>query len=223
MMMTETTSSGKLWKLLAIVSFAVALLALALAAMLYSRKGIGDLFWPEEKIVSTARTTLLRLERDSNLVTTRAYVQAIIRQRNDAWYGNAEVIRIVPATIHYAVNLAEIDQGRMVYDEQKHELRVPLPDVKILSIDPDLTKAEIIRNLDFFRTESMTGNQLEDTTEQMVRHEIEKLGQSPEIIKTAKENAISSVRQLLESALRSVGQPVAVQPYFKNESQTEKQ
>lgn len=215
MMMTETTSSGKLWKLLAIVSFAVALLALALAAMLYSRKGIGDLFWPEEKIVSTARTTLLRLERDSNLVTTRAYVQAIIRQRNDAWYGNAEVIRIVPATIHYAVNLAEIDQGRMVYDEQKHELRVPLPDVKILSIDPDLTKAEIIRNLDFFRTESMTGNQLEDTTEQMVRPEIEKLGQSPEIIKTAKENAISSVRQLLESALRSVGQPVAVQPYFK--------
>ena len=100
---------------------------------------------------------------------------------------------------------------------------MPLRDVIILSIDPVLTKAEIIRNLDFFRTESMTGNQLEDTTEQMVRPEIEKLGKSPEIIKTAKEHAIASVRQLLESALSSIGQPIAVQPYFKNDAQTEKQ
>ncbi len=222
--MTETTSSsGKVWKLLAIASFVLALAAMIFAGMLYTRKGFGDLFWPEEKIVSTAKTTLLRLERDTSLVTTQAYVQAVVRQRNAQWYGDAEVIRIVPATIHYAVNLNEIDHGRMVFDEKKRELRVPLPDVKILSIDPDLTKAEIIRNLDFFRTESMTGNQLEDTTEQMVRPEIEKLGKSPEIIKTAKEHAIASVRQLLESALSSIGQPIAVQPYFKNDAQTEKQ
>lgn len=215
--MTEPTSSGKLWKLTAIASFIVALAALVLAGMLYTRKGFGDFFWPGEKIVSTAKTTLLRLERDTNLVTTRAFVQAVVRQRDVQWYGDAEVIRIVPATIHYAVSLKDIDQGRMAYDEQKRELRVPLPDVKILSIDPDLTKAEIIRNLDFLRTETLTGNQLEDTTEQMVRPELEKLGNSPEIIKTAKEHAIASVRQLLESALSSVGQPIAVQPYFKNE------
>ncbi|MFN0108963.1 MAG: DUF4230 domain-containing protein [Blastocatellia bacterium] len=221
--MTETTSSGKFWKLLAIASFVLALAAMVFAGMLYTRKGFGDFFWPEEKIVSTAKTTLLRLERDTSLVTTRAFVQAVVRQRNEAWYGDAEVIRIVPATIHYAVNLNDIDHGRMVYDEQKRELRVPLPDVKILSIDPDLTKAEVIRNLDFFRTESTTGNQLEDTTEQMVRPEIEKLGKSPEIVKTAKEHAIASVRQLLETAMSAIGQPVSVQPYFKNEPQTEKQ
>lgn len=213
----KPTMSEKFWKLIALSSFVVAIAALILAGMLYTRKGIGDLFWPEEKIVKTARSTLLRVERDNNLVTTRAYVQAIIRQRSEEWYGNAEVIRIVPATIHYAVNLNEIDQGRMSYDDQKRVLRVPLPDVKILSIDPDLTKAEIIRNLDFLRTESMTGNQLEETTEKMVRPEIEKLGQSPDILKTAKDQAITSVRQLLESALGSVGQPVAVQPYFKSD------
>lgn len=213
----RSTMSEKFWKLIALASFVVAIAALILAGMLYTRTGIGDLFWPEEKIVKTARSTLLRVERDNNLVTTRAYVQAIIRQRSEEWYGNAEVIRIVPATIHYAVNLNEIDQGRMSYDDQKRVLRVPLPDVKILSIDPDLTKAEIIRNLDFLRTESMTGNQLEETTEKMVRPEIEKLGQSPEIIKTAKDQAITSVRQLLESALGTVGQPVAVQPYFKSD------
>lgn len=217
--MTEMTSSGKLWKLTAIASFVVALAALVLAGMLYTRKGFGDFFWPGEKIISTAKTTLLRLERDTNLVTTRAYVQAVVRQRDEQWYGNAEVIRIVPATIYYAVSLKDIDSGRMTYDEQKRQLRVPLPDVKILSIDPDLSKAEIIRNLDFLRTESITGNQLEDTTEQMVRPELEKLGNSPEIIKTAKEHAIASVRQLLESALNSVGQPVAVDPYFKNDAQ----
>jgi hypothetical protein len=219
MTMTEPTSSGKLWKLTAIVSLVVALAALLLAGMLYMRKGVGDFFWPGEKVLSTAKTTLLRLERDTSLVTTRAYVQAVVRQRDDQWYGNAEVIRIVPATIHYAISLKDIDSGRMTYDEQKQQLLVPLPDVKILSIDPDLSKAEIIRNLDFLRTESITGNQLEDTTEQMVRPELEKLGQSPEIIKTAKEHAIASVRQLLESALSSVGKPIAVQPYFKNDGQ----
>lgn len=215
--MTEPTSSGKFWKLTAIASLVVALAALALAGMLYTRKGFGDFFWPGEKIVSTAKTTLLRLERDTSLVTTRAFVQAVVRQRDEQWYGDAEVIRIVPATIYYAVNLKDIDQGRLSYDERKQELRVPLPDVKILSIDPDLTKAELIRNLDFLRTESLSGNTLEDTTEQMVRPELEKLGNSPEIIKTAKEHAIASVRQLLESALSTVGQTVAVQPYFKND------
>lgn len=221
--MTDSTSSGKFWKLLAIASFVLALAAMVFAGMLYTRKGFGDLFWPEEKIVATAKTTLLRLERDTSLVTTRAFVQAVVRQRNEAWYGDAEVIRIVPATIHYAVNLNDIDHGRMAYDEKKRELRVPLPEVKILSIDPDLSKAEIIRNLDFFRMESTTGNQLEDTTEQMVRPEIERLGKSPEIVKTAKEHAIASVRQLLESAMSATGQPVSVQPYFKTEPQTEKQ
>ena len=209
----------KLWKLVALASFLVMIAALVLAGMLYTRKGIGDLFWPEEKIVRTARTTLQRVERDNSLVTTRAYVQAVVRQRNEQWYGDAEVIRIVPATINYAINLNDIDSGKLEYDEPKRVLRVPLPDVKILSIDLDLGKAEIIRNLDFLRTESMTGNQLEETTEKMVRPEIEKMGMSPEIIKMARDQAIVSVRQLLESALGSVGQPVAVQPYFRDNPQ----
>jgi len=207
----------KLWKLIALASFIVMIAAVVVAAMLYARKGIGDLFWPEDKIVRTARTTLQRVERDNSLVTTRAYVQAVVRQRSEEWYGNAEVIRIVPATISYAVNLNEIDSGRLEYDDQRRVLRVPLPEVKILSIDPDLGKAEIIRNLDFLRSESLSGNQLEDTTEKMVRPEIEKMGQSPEIMKIAKEQAITSVRQLLETALGSVGQPVAVLPYFRSD------
>ena len=207
----------KFWKLIAVGSLTVTLAVLILGGMIYTRKGIGDVFWPEEKIVSTARSTLLRVERSNNLVATRAYVQAVIRQRNEQWYGNAEVIRIVPATINYAINLNEIDSSRLEFDDQKRVLRVPLPEVKILSIDPDLAKAEIIRNLDFLRSESMTGNLLEETTEKMIRPEIEKLGQSPELLKTAKDQAIASVRQLLETALGSVGQPVAVQPYFKND------
>jgi len=214
------TATEKLWKLIALASFLLMLAALVVAGMLYTRKGVGDLFWPEEKIVRTARTTLQRVERDNSLVTTRAYVQAVVRQRNEQWYGDAEVIRIVPATIHYAINLNDIDSGKLEYDEQKRVLRVPLPEVKILSIDLDLGKGEIIRNLDFLRTESMTGNQLEETTEKMVRPEVEKMGQSPEIIKMAKDQAVISVRQLLESALGSVGQPVAVQPFFRSDAQS---
>jgi hypothetical protein len=213
----------KFWKLIAVGSLTVTFAVLILGAMIYTRKGLGDVFWPEEKIVSTARSTLLRVERTNNLVTTRAYVQAVVRQRNEQWYGNAEVIRIVPATINYAVNLNEIDSGRLEFDEQKRVLRVPLPDVKILSIDPDLAKAETIRNLDFLRSESLTGNQLEETTEKMIRPEIEKMGQSPELLKTARDQAIASVRQLLETALGSVGQPVAVQPYFKSDGSTSPQ
>lgn len=213
------TGMEKLWKLIALTSFIAMIAALVLAGMLYTRKGIGDLFWPEDKIVKTARTTLQRVERDNSLVTARAYVQAVVRQRNEQWYGNAEVIRIVPATISYAINLNDIDSGKLEYDDQKRVLRVPLPEVKVLAIDPDLSKAEIIRNLDFLRSESMTGNELEETTEKMVRPEIEKMGQSPEIMKMAKDQAILSVRQLLETALGSVGQPVAVQPYFRNDPQ----
>jgi hypothetical protein len=208
---------GGIWKLIAVISIAVAVLA---SYAFMTGKGVYDVFAPQGKVVQTATTTLLKMERENQLVTTRAFVQAVVRHRDEQWYGAAEVIRIVPATIHYAVNLNEIDREKIEYDDQSKTLWVPLPDVKILSIDPDLTKAETIRNLDLLRTEELTGNVLEEKTEKMVRPTLEELGKSPEIIRSAKDQAVVSVRQLLESALDAVGTGVRVKPYFKSEGKT---
>lgn len=213
----ERRPGGGIWKLIAVISIVVAVLA---SYAFMTGKGVYDVFAPQGKIIQTATTTLLKMERENQLVTTRAFVQAVVRQRDEQWYGNAEVIRIVPATIHYAVNLNEIDRAKIEYDGQSKTLWTPLPDVKILSIDPDLTKAETIRNLDLLRSEQLTGNALEETTEKMVRPALEELGKSPEIIKTAKDQAIVSVRQLLESALDATGVEVRVKPYFKSEGKT---
>ncbi len=202
------------WKVIALLSLA---LALAASYAFMSGKGVYDFFSPKATVVQTANTTLLKVKRDSQLVTTRAFVQAVVRQRDEQWYGNAEIIRIVPATIHYAVNLAEIDRNQLEFDEASRTLHVPLPDVKILSIDPDLAKAEVIRNLDLLRSEGLSGNVLEDTTEKKVRPTLEEMGKSPEIIRTAKDQAVISVRQLLESALEAAGTDVKVKPYFKSE------
>ena len=210
----KAASGGVFWKLVALISVAVAVLA---SYAFISGKGVYDYFTPQAKVVETATTTLLKIERESQLVTTRAYVQAVVRQRDEQWYGNAEIIRIVPATIHYSVNLAEIDREKLEYDEQSRTLHVPLPEVKILSIDPDLTKAETIRNVDLLRTEGLTGNVLEDATEKLVRPKLEEIGKSPDIVKSAKDQAVMSVRQLLESALDAVGLDVKVKPYFKSE------
>lgn len=211
------SSGGGFWKLIALVSVVVAALA---SYALISGRGFYDFFSPQGKVVQTATSAILRMERESQLVTTRAFVQAVVRQRDEQWYGNAEIIRIVPATIHYAVNLAEIDRDKLEYDESSRTLYVPLPDVKILSIDPDLAKAETVRNLDVLRSEGLTGNPLEDATEKMVRPMLEEMGKSPEIIKTAKDQAMMSVRQLLESSLDAVGMKVRVKPYFKSEGKT---
>ncbi len=172
---------------------------------------------PEENIVQSATLTLLKIERQNQLVTTRAFVQAVVRKRSEAWYGNAEVIRIVPATIHYAVDLAEIDRAQLEYDRSTRLLFVPLPDVKVLSIDPDLERAEIIRSLDLLRTEGGTGNKLEVETEKMVRPTLEKLATSPAAITVAKDQAIASIKYLLESTLSATGHSVEVRPYFKSE------
>jgi hypothetical protein len=211
---SDGAPSGRIWKFIAIFSVFVA--GAAIYAFI-SGKGIYDFIVPEGKVLQTATTTLLRIERESQLVTTRAFVQAVVRQKDVQWYGNAEIIRIVPATIHYAVNLAEIDRNRMEYDESSRTLFVPLPDVKVISIDPDLANSELIRNLDVLRSEAMSGNPLEDSTEKMVRPRLEELGNSSEIIRMAKDQAVASVRQLLESALDAVGMKIRVKPYFKNE------
>ncbi len=213
----KRSSGGGLWKFIAVISIGVALLA---SYAFMTGRGVYDAFAPRGKVIQTATTTLSKIERENQLVTTRAFVQAVVRQRDEQWYGNAEVIRIVPATIHYAVNLNEIDRAKIEYDEQSETLWVPLPDVNILSIDPDMNKAEVIRNLDTLRTEQLTGNALEEATEKMVRPALEELGKSPEIIKTAKDQAIVSVRQLLESALDATGAGVRVKPYFKSEGKT---
>lgn len=204
------------WKWMGVIIFGFLFVALSL----FASNRLYEFFLPKESVLGTARAALLKVERESSLVTTRAYVQVVVRKRDEQWYGNAEVIRIVPATISYAVNLAEIDQREIDYDEQTRTLYVPLPEVKIHSIDPDLSKAETIRNIALTRSESMTGNVLEEATEKMVRPAVEELGKSPEIINTAKEQAIVSVRQLLESTFRAAGMPVQVTPYFKDDGKT---
>jgi hypothetical protein len=169
---------------------------------------------PAGNVIETANATILKLDRESQLVTATAYVQAVVRKKDEQIYGNAEIARIVPARIHYALNLAEIDRRRIEYDPQNKILWVPLPDVKIQSIDPDTEKSEIIRSIDLLRTESGIGNQLELETERMVRPALEKMGASPDIVKFAKDQAIISVRQLMEAPLEAAGQTVKVKPYF---------
>lgn len=205
--------NNSFWKWIFVISFCFALVAFSL----FATKRVYRFMLPKADVLEAARTALLRIERDSSLITTRAYVQAVVRKRDSQWYGNAEVIRIVPATINYAVNLAEIDRKEMEYDEGARVLYVPLPEVKIQSIDPDLAKAETIRNLGLLRSESMVGNILEEETEKMMRPALEEMGKTPEIIRTAKEQAIMSVRQFLESALFATGMPIQVRPYFKND------
>lgn len=199
------------WKLAASVSIG---LALCMLGLWLSGKSVYDLFLPKSRVIETAGATLLRLEKESNLVTARAYVQTVIRKRDERWYGNAELIRIVPASISYSVDLAEVDRMKMEYDGDTKTLRVPLPGIRIHSIDPDMSRAEVIRSLDLLRTESMTGNVLEEDTEKMVRPKLEEMGRSPLIMKNAREQAVQSVRQLLESAFRAAGMDVRVEPYF---------
>ncbi len=201
------------WKWIFVIVFSFALVA----ASLFASKRIYDFVLPKSTVLEEARTALLRIDRDSSLITTKAYVQAVVRKRDEQWYGNAEVIRIIPATINYGVNLAEIDRTKIEYDEKAKILYVPLPDVKVHSIDPDMTKSEIIRNLGVLRSESMTGNILEEETEKMVRPALEEMGQSPEIMKTAKEQAIFTVKQFLEPALNAVGMQIQVRPYFPSD------
>ena len=204
--------NNRFWKSVAALS-----LVLAIAALCWNFTGrrLFDWLTPDQKIIRTANAVLLKIERDNSLVTTKAYVQAIVRQRDERWYGDAELIRIVPATIHYAINLGEIDRSQLRYENGV--LLIPLPDVKIQAIDPDLAKAELLRNLDFLRTEKYTGNILEETTEKMVRPTLEEMGKSPDIYRVAKEQAIASIKQLFEAAFGAAGIPVQVKPYFKSD------
>ena len=175
---------------------------------------------PGENVVRKASATLLRLERQQQLITTRAFVQAVVRQRSEQWYGSAEVIRIVPGTVSYAVDLAAIDRDKLEYVEEapgRRVLHVPLPDVKVVAVDPDLARAETIRSLDLMRTQGGAGNELEAATEKMVRPALEQAGNSTQALSVAREQAIASIKYLLESVLNATGAAVEVKPYFKSE------
>ncbi|MFN0124485.1 MAG: DUF4230 domain-containing protein [Blastocatellia bacterium] len=197
-----------------LVVLPLTLIVLAVGNMFWSQ--ISGLFRAQDDVLGSARTTLTRVEKQSKLITSKAFVQAVVRQRDDQWYGNAEVIRMVPATIHYAIDLAAIDKEKMRYDKDKNELVVPLPDVQITAIDPDLAHMEVIRNLDLLRSQAATGNPLEEATEKMVRPTLEKMSRSPQAVRSARDQAINAVKTLLESAFAATGRAVHVQPYFRN-------
>src|SRR5262245_30835082 len=202
------------WKVITVICLG------AMLFVIYSittGKNFLDRILPAGNVVRTANATFLKLDKESQLITATAFVQAVVRQKDEQFYGNAEVVRIVPAKIHYAVNLSEMDRSKMEFDAQAQTLWVPLPDAKIHSIDLDLEKSELIKSLGPLRTESGVGNQLEEATEKMVRPEVEKMGMSPDILRFAKDQAIFAVRQLLETSLETVGQRIRVRPYFISE------
>jgi hypothetical protein len=196
------------------------LVGLALAAALLAGGWFAhQLYKSRQDPLAQASAALTRLEAQNQLITAKAYLQVVVRQSDSQWYGKAEVIRIVPAVVSYAIDLGQIDPKAMQYERRLNVLTVPLPDPAIAAIDPQLDKAEVIRSADLLRTQGGALNRLEDLTEKQVRPAIEQAAQNAEAQSLARAQAKQAVRALLQGALSATGGgQVRVEPYFASDS-----
>lgn len=164
-------------------------------------------------VLVTAKSALRSVQQsEARLVTSKVDVQATITAMDRQWYGDATITVIAPGTVHYSVDLGKVGDSDLAYDAQAQSLKIRLPQVEVQSVETG--QIQIARDLGLFRTQSLTGNPLEDQALGAIRAELQKIGTSPEAMARAKPPAIEIIKNTFERLMVAAGHQIRINPIF---------
>ncbi len=176
----------------------------ALAFGLFSGgQRLARMFRPD--IVATARSALTGVEQKNQLVVfaARVVVTATGNTEEGALFPSKMTL-IVPGRVLYGVDLSRITDDDFRYDRASSALRIHVPDISIISVEPDLTSKEEFPEIGirkFLGTEGDLRKQAEAKIAEQMRREAE----SPDLAKLARASAAQQIQSLFAPALRAAG------------------
>lgn len=171
-------------------------------------------FGTETTRILSATVTSLRSE--NQLVVYRYAGEVRVSIEQTALFGllGGEQELIVPATVIYYLDMKELNEEDVSFDEKSKLVLVKLPPLKLgdIAFQPERARRTnngiLTINADFVR-------ELETRNYGQARRAFAKIAQQPSILGQAKQQAERNVKSYFEIPLRVVGQPdVRVRAFF---------
>jgi Protein of unknown function (DUF4230) len=161
--------------------------------------------WFAPDVVATAQSALIGVEEKSQLVVfaARVVVTATGNTEQGALFPSKMTL-IVPGRVLYGIDLSRISDDDFRYDRANSRLQITVPDVEIISVEPDLTSKEEFPEIGirkFFGAEPELRKQAEAKIAEQMRREAE----SPDLAKLARHSAAQQIESLFAPALRAAG------------------
>ena len=123
---------------------------------------------------------------------------------------DAELLRLVPATVSYGVDLSGLKASAL--ESGSKTTRLTVPDVKIIAIDPMASGVFESKSLGLLRSEAAMGNALERQAAALTRPAIEKRASDPALMAFARAQAKVQIAALVAQLGGPADVEIRIQP-----------
>jgi Protein of unknown function (DUF4230) len=161
--------------------------------------------WFAPGVVASAQSALTGVQNRNELVVFAAHV--VVTSTGATEEGAllpAKMTLIVPGRVLYGVNLSGLTDNDFRFDRANGRLMVRVPDVSIISVEPDIGAKEEFPEIGLRKligAEPELRKQAEIKIAEQMRREAE----SEDLKKLARQSAVQQLEGLFEPALRAAG------------------
>jgi hypothetical protein len=161
--------------------------------------------WFAPSVVASAQSALTGVQNRNELVVFAARVVVTSTGTTEAGaFLPAKMTLIVPGRVLYGVDLSRLTDDDFRFDRANSRLVIRVPDVSILSVEPDIAAKEEYPEIGLrklFGAEPELRKQAETKIAEQMRREAE----GEDLLKMARQSAEIQIQNLFEPALRAAG------------------
>jgi len=178
----------------------VGLLLMAVLAWVLLRR-------PEASPVDPVGTTVAALSKQNRLNVFSAQVVTSITAREERLGGlvSAQTTAIIPATVHYQIDMAKIGADDLRWNAETRTMDVTLPPVEITDPQQHPERAQRYSNGALLRSVTDVGDRLTTATFRGADAQFRREAQSPQLMRLAEAAAKEAVARNIGAPLQAAG------------------
>ena len=150
-------------------------------------------------------TSLVAFEEQNELTVFTAQLSPVVASEDSRLFGalTSRQVAVIPARVDYTLDLGQVDQNRLSWDEANRTLDVQLPDITVGTPNLDEAQAQYLRE-GIWITRDAQDDLTRDNTRTAEREAVQQAA-NPVLMDLARQAARTAVRQNLAIPLEVAG------------------
>lgn len=188
---------------------------LGAAAFYFAMKPVEEVFEPDVESIAAASLDAVRAENRLSVFAGRFTVTVTSRAERLGFA--AEKTMIVPATVRYELNYAELGPEDLSWNAEANELTVDLPDIEISEPEIDMSQVRDYGEGTVLLTIGGANESLDRANRRQVRGAVMEQARSELMLDLARESARGATARNFRLPLEAAGIPAQVRVRFPDE------
>lgn len=176
----------------------------------------------EEELGDPVASAMLAFEKQNSLTVFSSRFEVVAESEDTRGILNLDLLRsrqaaIIPATVEYRLDLAQMDRDRFDWNAESETLRVVLPPLKISRPNLDEARARVFTEGNWVTRDASAD--LARNNSQQAERRAAAFARNPQVMALARNAAIEAVRQNLATPLSVAGyEDATVEVMFAGEA-----